>query len=200
MYDDVSLTTVVRDAAAGSQDAWNSLVARFAPLVLSIARGHRMAEKDVEDVCQTLWLRLVEHLASIREPQALPMWIITTTRNECVRCLRSSRRTEPYDPLAEHSLADVAEGGDLDEELLRAERSAALLQAFAELSDQQRAFLLLLAEDPPLSYRDIGERLAMPIGSIGPTRARLLQKLRECPSIAALVAGHPVGAREGNRT
>jgi len=187
-------TELVAAAACRDEAAWQSLVARYTPLVASVAYGLRMRGPDFDDVAQTVWLRLVEHLGRLQEPRALPMWIITTTRNECLRQIKANRRTQPFDPVAEGTtyadspvagltpLAGTAPG-EPDEHLVRAARHQALLAALAELPDHQRELLLLLIEDPPLPYAEISRRLGIPEGSIGPTRARALQRLRACPQI-----------------
>ncbi len=189
--DQPTVADLVQAAAAGDQRAWDGLVARYMPLVMSVAARYRLAEGDVADVSQTLWLRLVQNLHTLREPQALPGWIVTTTRNECFRVLRSGSRVSPYDPLTE-SPADRVDlrsdaQADPDEELLREERHEALLAAFAELPDRHRDLLMLLLADPPVSYAEISERLGMPIGGIGPTRARAVARLRRSPALAALL-------------
>lgn len=189
--DGPTVADLVRDAAAGDQRAWDGLVERYMPLVMSVAARYRLAEGDVADVSQTLWLRLVQSLHTLREPQALPGWIVTTTRNECFRVLRTGQRVTPYDPLTESPADRVdlrgASTADLDEELLREERHEALLAAFAELPDRHRELLLLLLADPPPSYAEISDRLGMPIGGIGPTRARAVARLRRSPALAALL-------------
>lgn len=183
---DENVADLVHAAAGGDEDAWSSLVVRYMPLVRSVIRAYGLSGDNADDVNQTLWLRLVEHLKDIREPRALPGWIKTTTRNECIQLLKAIRRTVPVgaslDPVA---LPDTDR--ELDEELLRAERHHALLQALAELPDHQRNLLILLAADPPLSYEEISRRLDVPIGSIGPTRARALRRLREHHAIAAML-------------
>lgn len=197
MDQDDPVTRLVLEAAAGRQTAWNALVERYAPLVLSVARGFRLAEKDVEDVSQTVWLRLVEHLGSLREPRALPMWIVTTTRHECLRIVTANKRTQACDPAAPGSPLEVPVEADHDGELLRSERHGALLAAFAELPDHQRRLLLVLAEDPPPSYREVSRRLDIPIGSIGPTRARALQRLRDSAALTALMTTQETGTGGG---
>lgn len=180
------LTDLVRAAADGDEDAWSRLVERYLPLVRSVIRWNGLTGQDAEDVSQILWLRLVEHLKDIREPHALPGWIKTTTRNECMQILKSARRTVPIGAVVEPQQMNPA-AGELDEELLRAERHQALLAALAELPDHQRNLLVLLAADPPLSYAEISRRLGIRIGSIGPTRARALSRLRESHAVAALI-------------
>lgn len=189
MVDTTAVASLVEAASRGDEGAWNELVQRYAPLVMSVIRRYRLRDKDAEDVSQTVWLRLVEHLGSIREPRALPMWIITTTRNECLRTLRADQHTRPFDPIGGIETLDLADPAELDEELLRAERHQALRDGLRELPEQQRALLLLLVADPPISYAEISRRLGMPIGSIGPTRARCLDKLRATPAVLAYLDG-----------
>jgi RNA polymerase sigma factor (sigma-70 family) len=185
--DESPVRGLVAAALGGDQTAWNSLVERYTPLVLSITRRHGLQEDDAEDVVQTVWLRLVENLGKVREPQALPGWIVTTVRNECLRLIRRRRLITPAD-LTDHQHPDAAEdSGAVDAGLLDAERHEALLTALAELTDRQRALLLLLIEDPQPSYEEISRRLGLPIGSIGPTRARALARLRAHSAVHALL-------------
>ncbi|MBG0564654.1 RNA polymerase sigma factor [Actinoplanes aureus] len=179
MVETSTVTALVAAAGEGDAGAWKALVERYAPLVGSVIVRHRLYGADAEDVAQTVWLRLVEHLRDLREPRALPMWLITISRNECVRVLKAGRRLRPVDPTTENDmyLGEVAEP---DQALLDGERNQALLAAFAELSDRHRELLLLLTADPPFSYSEISRRLGVPVGSIGPTRARALRHLREC--------------------
>lgn len=189
----VPVTALVEAAARGDQRAWDGLVERYTPLVMSVVRRFHLPEHDAKDVRQTVWLRLVEHLEEIREPRALPTWLITTTRNECVGWARSTRRTTPFDPLSGSEVADGPDVTPVDDELLREERLHALREGFSQLPPQHRALLALLAADPPLSYAEISRRLDLPIGSIGPTRKRCLQKLRHSPALMTFLdeAGDP---------
>ncbi|WP_200954720.1 MULTISPECIES: RNA polymerase sigma factor [unclassified Nocardioides] len=182
------LSTLVPAAREGDQDAWNAIVERFLPLVNALVRGYRLSEADGDDVSQTVWLRLVEHLGALREPDALPGWIRTTTRNECLRLLTARGRVRPVDP------QDSVGGGGLDaveddianDDLLVAERCHLLREAMAELPAARRELLLLLLTDPPVGYEQISERLGIPIGSIGPTRARALEQLRRTRALRGL--------------
>ncbi|GAB2815781.1 RNA polymerase sigma factor [Lentzea nigeriaca] len=182
------IAVLVRAAAEGDQSAWNEIVDRYTPLVVSVIYKHRLRPADAADVNQTLWLRLVEQIGRLREPEALPGWIMTTTRNECLRVLRVQQRTHLYDPLSE---ADVLESeqmdADVEADLLAVERRQALRDGFAELTDQCKRLLTKLMTDPPPSYQVVSEELAMPVGSIGPTRIRCLEKLRKTPAISAFL-------------
>jgi RNA polymerase sigma factor (sigma-70 family) len=184
--DEGSVPELVAAALAGDSASWNRLVDRYTPLVLAIVRRHRLQGSDAEDVVQTVWLRLVEHLGAIRQPAALPGWIVTTARNECLHVIRGQKQVSPTD-LGEQGWPDGAGGPAIDRDLLEAERHEALLVALAELPDRQRALLLLLLEDPPLSYEEISRRLGLPVGSIGPTRARALARIRTHHTVQALL-------------
>jgi|tagenome__1003787_1003787.scaffolds.fasta_scaffold20659930_2 RNA polymerase sigma factor (sigma-70 family) len=182
--DDVSV--LVRAAADGDREAWNALVDRYIPLVWSVTRAYRLAQRDAEDVSQTVWLRLVEHLGDIREPRALPKWIMTTTKRESLRLLRAAQHELPVDPLTDTSL-EAPDHEEVDAELLRSESHQALRDGLAELSAPHRELLLLLVADPPISYREISRLLDIPVGSIGPTRARCLDRLRATPAVRAFL-------------
>jgi RNA polymerase sigma factor (sigma-70 family) len=186
---DYPITRLVDAAAAGNENAWQEIVDRYTPLLASVIRRFRLTVAETQDVAQTVWLRLVEHLSGLREPRALPTWIITTSKRESLRYLSDRRRAVPYDPLDPSWLASSAEDADPGAELLRAERHEALLAGLAELPSRQRELLLLLVEDPPLSYAQISERTGIPVGSIGPTRGRALERLRQTFAFRGLLAG-----------
>jgi RNA polymerase sigma factor (sigma-70 family) len=174
---------LVRRAASGDRSAWDRLVDRYAPLVWSICRRYRLTQADAEDVSQSVWLRLVENLRGLRDPEALPGWLATTTSRECLRVVRSSMRERPADELhLEMELSGVADS--VEEGFVAAELRDALRTAYRQLPVRCRDLLALLMEDPPVPYAQISERLNMRIGGIGPNRARCLDRLRECPALA----------------
>ncbi|GAB3008265.1 RNA polymerase sigma factor [Saccharothrix stipae] len=185
---------LVSAAAEGDQRAWHEIVERYTPLVLAVVHRHRLRPADVADVNQTVWLRLVEQLRRLRDADALPGWIATTTRNECLRMLRMQQRTQPFDPQSEDEPVSPDDAvADLDEEMEAAQRRQALREGFRMLSEQCRTLLAKLMADPPPSYAAVSEQLAIPVGSIGPTRIRCLDKLRKTPAVLRLVDPRPVG-------
>ncbi len=184
--DDLSVTGLVTRARNGDQRAWDALVERYAPLIWSICRRHRLGGAEADDVGQSVWLHLVDQLDRIRDPAALPGWLATTTRRECVRVLRAIRG-----PRAAWQVPDAGNIPDhqaqtAEQELLAAERHAALREAFTHLPPGDQQLITLLIEDPPVPYAQISARLGIPVGSIGPNRRRCLDKLRRHPALAAL--------------
>ncbi|WP_434440982.1 RNA polymerase sigma factor [Lentzea sp. E54] len=192
------IAALVSAAAEGDQSAWNEIVDRYTPLVVSVIYKHRLRPSDAADVNQTLWLRLVEQIGRLREPEALPGWIMTTTRNECLRVLRVQQRTHLYDPLSESDALESEQvDADVEADLLAVERRQALRDGFAELTEQCKRLLTKLMTDPPPSYQVVSEELAMPVGSIGPTRIRCLEKLRKTPAISAFLGSPPRKSARG---
>ena len=184
MSDDPSITDLVTCAAHGDEQAWNALVERYAPLVWCICRRYRLSDADTHDVSQSVWLGLVSHLGKLRDPAALPGWLATTTRRECGR-VRHAAQAAGY-VLDTEAIPDE-QTGMAEQELLLAERHAALREALTRLTPSCQRLIALLIEDPPVPYAQISARLGIPVGSIGPSRSRCLDKLRRNPAIAALI-------------
>lgn len=183
------LDDLVAGARRGERRAWDALVERYRPLVRAVASGYRLNVRDVEDIDQTVWLRLVENLDRIREPQALPKWLITTAANESRRLTRARQRTVLIGVLDEPVQENGAEPpGTPDTDLLRRELVRTVQQGLAELPVAQQQLLRLLAGDRQLSYREISRILVIPVGSIGPTRARGLARLRATVAVREYVA------------
>ena len=180
------VTGLVARAKAGDKQAWDALVERYAPLIWSICRRHRLDAADAADISQNVWLHLVDHLGNLRNPAALPGWLATTTRRECGRMLRAARRplAARYD-LDAQNLPDE-QAATAEQELLVAERHAALREAVGDLPADCQRLIALLTADPPLPYAEMSARLGIPVGSIDPSRRRCLEKLRRHPAIAAL--------------
>ena len=195
MRDDPYVTDLVARARKGDQHAWNALVERYASLIWSICRQYRLSRADAEDVGQRIWLQFISHLGAIRDPAALPGWLATTTRRECSRVVYATRGSQAAGHLPDESIPDK-HTGTADQELLAAERHAALREAFTCLSPSRQQLMAILTEDPPVPYTEISARLGIPVGSIGPTRRRCLDKLRRYPAIAALISTDTGSANE----
>jgi RNA polymerase sigma factor (sigma-70 family) len=170
-----AVTRLVERAAGGDERAWHDLVEEFGGLVWAVTRAHRLGDADAADVAQTTWLRLVEYLDRLHDPARVGAWLATTARRECLRVLRQRAQViasgdglpEPIDTAPAHDAA-----------LLEQERDATLWTAFTRLRLSDRALLRMLIADPAPTYEEISATLEMPVGSIGPTRARSLDRLR----------------------
>jgi RNA polymerase sigma factor (sigma-70 family) len=187
MRDDLAVTDLVARARDGDQQAWDALVERHAPLIWSICRRHRLDGADAEDVAQAVWLQLVGQLDKIRDPAAIAGWLATTTRRECCRVLRAARQPQAAWREQDAEAIPDQQARTAEQELLAAERHAALREALAYLSPREQQLIAILTADPPVPYAEISARLGIPAGSIGPTRGRCLAKLRRHPAIAALI-------------
>jgi RNA polymerase sigma factor (sigma-70 family) len=184
MRDDPSVIALVTRAADDDQQAWDELIERYAPLVWAICTRYRLSNHDIEDVGQSVWLLLVEQLGKLREPAALPGWLATTTKRECLRVVTATRKSQQLGSTVDDAL--IADERAIDEEILIAERNAALRTGFAELPPHGQHLLAMLFRDPPCSYSEISATLGIPIGSIGPQRARCLERLRHSAALTAL--------------
>jgi RNA polymerase sigma factor (sigma-70 family) len=198
MRDDPQVIDLVKRAASGERSAWDALVERYSPLIWSICRRWQLDRADTEDVSQAVWLRLVEQLPNLRDPAALPGWLVTTTRRECGRVRRVQAPVAGDTQVLENLSDEHAKA--VEHELLMTERHATLREAFARLPLSSQRLLALLAADPPVPYAEISARLGIPVGSIGPNRSRALDRLRRDPAIVRLFNGEINGeAGPGHR-
>jgi RNA polymerase sigma factor (sigma-70 family) len=189
---DVDTSDLVARVRAGDERAWATLTDRYTSLLWSVARAMRLDRADAADAVQTTWLRLVERLDSLREPEHLGSWLATTVRRECLLTLRRTARVRPG--LSEGWEELPAPTNGLDEALLREERDVALWKAFGRLNGRCQTLLRVLIADPPPSYAEVSRALGLPVGSIGPTRQRCLNTLRQVMAAGAAPLGSPGGA------
>jgi RNA polymerase sigma factor (sigma-70 family) len=181
------VTDWVPAARGGDKQAWDALVERYAPLIWSICRKYRLGRADAEDVGQSVWLHLMDHLDKIRHPAALPGWLATTARRECGRLVRAAHGPHAAVYALDAQNIPDRQAETADQGLLAAERQAALREAFTHLPPECQRLVAMLAADPPVPYAQISARLGIPVGSIGPTRSRCLDKMRRHPALAALI-------------
>jgi RNA polymerase sigma factor (sigma-70 family) len=172
---DASVGQLLEAAAHSDRDAWNELVDRYGRLVWTVIRSLGLDHATAADVSQTVWLRLIEHLGDIRDPQRLPGWLATTARREGLRVLRGLRRQQPSEVVL-----DIPDRSSppTEEMLLDDETSREVYSAFRHLSEACQELLRLLTAEPRLDYVTIGQVIGRPVGSIGPTRARCIAHLR----------------------
>ena len=187
MRDDPYVITLVARATAGDQTAWDEIVERYAPLVWRIGVRYRLSPEDIADVGQKVWMLLVEKIGSLREPAALPGWLAKTTQRECLHILGEVRRHDHAELPPEDQMPTHPDTAMIEEEILLAERNAALRAALADLPHNCRELLSMMICDPPCKYEDISATLGMKIGSIGPLRARCLERIRRSPHLATIL-------------
>lgn len=188
------LTTLLAAAGRNDQSAWEELVARFTSYLWAIARSSGLDRATAGDAVQTTWLRLVDNLDHISDPERLPGWLGTTMRREC---LHLTRRAGRETPTADDWWLDALPSTDPppDAALLTAERDRALWAAFELLSAPCKRLLRVLTASPPPTYAAVAEALELPVGSIGPTRQRCLARLRTLLAADPLPGGPARGAR-----
>lgn len=177
-----SNTELVLAARAGDQEAWNALVGRYETLLWNLTRQFRLGRADAADVVQTTWLRLLESLGKVADPERLAGWLSTTARRECLRVSRRGDYPRPGDDFAMIPDAGPAPG----DRLLRSEQNAELWAALDRLSEPCQRLLRVFMSDPPPTYAEAALILDMKVGSIGPTRQRCLAHLRKLAGIEGL--------------
>ena len=182
MVHDSPATRLLERAAHGRESAWREIVERFSPLIFSICHRYAISGADIQDVAGEVWLRLLANAKNIRDPAALPGWLQTTIRHECLGLLRTRHRQIPLDT----ELVEQAGDADVAAGLIDEERRHAAREALAHLPRRDRELLSMLFSDPPRPYKEISSILGIPVGAIGPTRARCLTRARRIPAIAAL--------------
>ena len=169
--EDQSTGELVRRAGEGDAEAWRALVARYSRLLCAIARSYGLSGADADDVMQTTWLRLVERLTLLRDPARAGAWLAVTARRESMATLRRLGRERPLKGTGPSVTGPhhVVFGRDL---------AASVGAALETIPPRCRDLLELFAASPRLSYAEISAALEMPVGSVGPTRARCLTHLR----------------------
>lgn len=183
--DEPSDAALVSSCLAGEPSAWAALVRRFQRLVYTVPRRAGLSEAEAADVFQVSFARLVEHLGRLDDPSRVRAWLVTTARRESLRLLRQRARTVAFPGSAGDEddadpVARLADPAPLPEAQLEAlQEQDRVRRAVDRLDARSRAFVeVLFLEDPPLSYAEVARRLGIAEGSIGPTRARCLDKLR----------------------
>lgn len=175
-YEELRDPELVARCLGGDSLAWEALIMRYRRLIFSIPNRFGFIPADCSDVFQTVCVKLIEHLAELRDEEKVSAWLITTTTRHCIH-VRSQKQRSVSD---EDRIEETPAPGETTEEIrIRTDRQQKVRDTIREMSDRCRQLLELLYFDPANpSYAEIGRRLAMPVPSIGPTRARCLDKLR----------------------
>lgn len=187
MTDYSSLTDeqLINACRSGDEKGWESLISRYERLVYTIPARYGLTPTEVDDVFQSVWLSLMKNLDRLREPDRISAWLVTTARRECWERRRGADYERTVTTSFDSVLTDKA-GNELQpDEVVELFREQQLMrQALEELDERCHKLLWMLYYDATVpSYADVAERLDMPIGSIGPLRARCLKKLRAILSV-----------------
>jgi RNA polymerase sigma factor (sigma-70 family) len=154
----------------GEQNAWSELIARYQRLIYSVARKLCPQPEDAADVFQRVCLDLYQSLKTLRNDRTLPAWLITVTKRRAYAVLRDSRENIPIEDYLTEARPEVE----------AVEKEFLLERAVGDLPERCQNLLRFLYFDPQEpSYEEVSQRLGMPVASIGPTRARCLEKLRK---------------------
>lgn len=169
----VDNVTLMRAAGEGHQPSWEEIVRRYRGLVTSVVRSYRLQDADARDAEQRTWLRLVENLSRVRDPARLGGWLATTASRECLHILRESRGSTvmELDLLPDPSYA-------VEDQVVDADTLARIRTIVASLPDRGRTIMAELFADEHRPYADVARATGIPIGSLGPTRRRLLERVR----------------------
>lgn len=176
---------IITSCLQGEASGWEALIHRYQRLIFSIPLKMRLSADDAADIFQAVCLKLYENLSKLREQERLSSWLITTTTRECWRLSARQRREAPADDLGNEEESDIisqlpANAPLPDEERIALEQQQAVRQGIAALSERCRELLTrLFYQKEELSYQEIARQMEMPIASIGPTRARCLEKLKK---------------------
>jgi RNA polymerase sigma factor (sigma-70 family) len=175
---------LVARARDDDDDAWAELVGRYGPLLHWCARRTGLSPQDAADAVQLTWLRCWEHLGQLNGAEHLGSWLVTICRREAIRVASKRLRDLPVDDVDDMALraavaggSQVTPAGQVEDRLELAWHTEVLRAAVATLPARERRLVEVLLEPDPPSYRQIGRRLGMPVGSIGPVRQRALRRL-----------------------
>ncbi|EQD87934.1 RNA polymerase sigma 70 [Saccharopolyspora erythraea D] len=163
----------------GDRRAWNELVRCYSPVIWTVARSYELSPPDCEDVCQMTWQRLVEHLPRLHRADRIRPWLVTVAKREAIRNRRVRIRTVPVADPTEVGPGRAAAGATPEEVAVTHDRDREVLAAFRLLPEKHQALLGMLVSDPGTSYDDVAQALRMPRGSVGPTRMRVLARMRD---------------------
>ena len=173
------LERLVSRCQRGDSEAWSQVVDRFQALVYSIPKKYGLTEEDAADVFQTTFQSLLKNIDRISAAAALPKWLAVTAARESLKIRRIRGRTVDSEA-ATRTLDEVVAGEESDAErtAVEADQARRVREAVADMSEKCRKLLELLYFEDDVSYQDVSTLLNIPVGAIGPTRARCLDKLR----------------------
>jgi len=168
---------LVKECVSGNEEAWSLLIEKYKALIYSIPVKYGLPPHEAADVFQSTCIELLTRLPQLREPRALPKWLMQVAHHQCYRWKRQQRRVVSRD--AEPDLP-VPETPAIAESLVQQTQEEQMLrEAMAFLTPQCRRLVeLLFFEVPPRPYSDVAAELGLAVGSIGFTRQKCIERLR----------------------
>jgi RNA polymerase sigma factor (sigma-70 family) len=160
-----------------NQVVWDEIIRQYGKLVSTTVRSFRLQEADALDAVQMTWLRLAENTHRVQFPERLGGWLMTTARRECLRILRQAKLGHNLTNVAPETVSDPSAGPEqraIDIHTIRM-----LRKLIDELPPRRQTLLRMLFSDSPCSYHEVARIAGIPLGGIGPTRARILRALRD---------------------
>lgn len=175
-YATATITELIDAGRAHESQAWEELVTRYSPAIHHVVTGFRFPEADTADVIQTTWLCAIENLDGLRDPRCFGGWLKTIARNECLHAYHRMRRETFLEPTATCPIIEYIAPESI---FIAMETRRAVSDAVRRLPDKARQLITALYSDNAIAYRELGQAIAIPIGSIGPTRQRALRSLHQ---------------------
>ena len=172
-----SMPDLLQGISSGDPSAWDEIMRRYGRLVSTTVRSFRLQEADALDAIQTTWLRLAENAHRVQHPERLAGWLATTARRECLRTLRQAKSGPNLTDWTLEAVSDPSAGPE--QRAIDANTAQMLRDLIDELPPLRRKLIRMLFTDNPRSYAEIADIAGIPLGGIGPTRARALRQLRE---------------------
>ncbi len=169
----LSVALLLAAADRGDERAWTEIIRRYRDLVRSVVRAYRLQDADAGDAEQRTWLRLVEHRGTLRDPDRLGGWLATTASRECLRMMRDRRPT-----VAAEMDAVPDPDADVEQQVVDAQTAARLWSIVATLPPRGRTVMRALFDGEQRPYAEVARVTGIPVGSLGPTRARVLEQVR----------------------
>lgn len=169
---------LVRGCLQGHQNDWNLLVDKYKNLIFSIPLRYGLSREDAADIFQAVWLELLQQLGNLKDPQALPKWLMQVTAHKCFHLKRQQGRlVSPEDE--ETSVPEASVPPDAEIHLREAEEEQMLRDAQAELPPRcQQLIRMLFYEEPSRPYQEVAASLGLATGSVGLLRQKCLDRLR----------------------
>ncbi|HEY6946019.1 MAG TPA: sigma-70 family RNA polymerase sigma factor [Candidatus Acidoferrum sp.] len=170
-------TRLVKQCLSGSEEAWSALIEKYKALIYSIPVKYGLPPHEASEVFQSTCVELLTRLPELREPRALPKWLMQVAYHQCHRWKQQQQRIVSRD--ADDNLPEPATPAIADSLVQQTQEEQLLREAVVSLTPQcKRLVELLFLETPPRPYAEVAAELGLALGSIGFTRQKCMERLR----------------------